>query len=130
MSLRRQSFGDTAQWQPWSAVKPDGSALWIALLRPLVRPPARPRAAMTSLLAKVASPAGTAPTITYSRLTTASMPNLLPSNNDVQGGFIGDYMWVTVDAAGTPYVVWSDTPRPERPASREDIYFSKGGLDR
>jgi hypothetical protein len=116
-------FGLTAQWMPWSAVKPGGSALWVAFYDRSYGN-CETTGCNDITLAKVTSPAGT-PNISYSRLTTASMPNLLPSNNDIQAGFIGDYMWVSVDATGAPYVVWADT-RGLHGNVEEDIYFAKG----
>jgi hypothetical protein len=74
-------------------------------------------------LADIANPTGT-PTITYRRLTTAHMPNLVVANNPYQAGFIGDYMWVTTDSAGNPYTVWADT-RGRAGAVEENVYFSK-----
>ncbi len=53
------------------------------------------------------------------------MPNLVPANNPIEAGFLGDYMWVTVDGKGTPYVVWADT-RGQNGTVEEDIYFYKG----
>ena len=53
------------------------------------------------------------------------MPNLTPANNPPQAGFLGDYMWVTADQRGRPYVVWSDT-RGLNGAVEEDIYFASG----
>ena len=41
----------------------------------------------------------------------------------VQAGFLGDYMWVTVDSKGLPYVVWADT-RGLNGTVEEDLYFS------
>ena len=51
------------------------------------------------------------------------MPNLVPANNPVQAGFLGDYMWVTVDSNGRPYVVWADT-RGRNNTVEEDIYIA------
>ncbi len=74
-------------------------------------------------LATIANPATGAPAVSYQRLTTSSMPNLLPSNNPVQAGFLGDYMWVSVDKIGRPLVVWADT-RGLNKTVEEDIYFA------
>ena len=49
----------------------------------------------------------------------------MPANNPPQAGFLGDYMWVTTDRHGRPYVVWSDT-RGLNGAVEEDVYFAKG----
>lgn len=74
-------------------------------------------------LARISNPASASPSIKYVRLTTASMPNLVVDNNPAQAGFLGDYMWVTVDPKGRPYVVWADT-RGMSGTVEEDIYFA------
>ena len=63
------------------------------------------------------------PSVKYTRVTTSSMPNLTLANNPVQAGFLGDYMWVTVDNKGRPLMVWADT-RGLNGTVEEDIYFS------
>jgi hypothetical protein len=78
-------------------------------------------------LAQVTNPVSTLPAISYTRLTTASMPNLVPANNPFQAGFLGDYMWVAVDGEGRPHVVWADT-RGRNGTVEEDIYFATGDL--
>jgi hypothetical protein len=115
-------FGPTAQWQPWSDVTSDGSTLWIAYYD-------RSYGSCESTgcnditLAKVANPASATPTIGYTRLTTSSMPNLVPANNPIQAGFLGDYMWVDVLGIGRPHVVWADT-RGRNNTVEEDIYYA------
>ena len=52
------------------------------------------------------------------------MPNLTAANNPVQEGFLGDYMWLAVDARGRPNIVWADT-RGLNGAVEEDVYFSR-----
>jgi len=54
------------------------------------------------------------------------MPNLTPTNNPVEAGFLGDYMWVATDARGRPHVVWADT-RGLNGAVEEDVYFWRLG---
>ena len=115
--------GETAQWQPWSAVTPSGNILWIAYYDRKYGD-CEFDGCNDITLAKVTQPRGSK-TITYSRLTTRSMPNLVVANNPVQAGFIGDYMWVTVDRRGIPYVVWADT-RSRGGAVEEDVYFGTG----
>ena len=113
----------SAQWQPWSAVTPDGTKLWIGYYD---------RSYGTCefdgcndiTLAKVATPASASPAVSYTRLTSSSMPNLTPSNNPLEAGFLGDYMWVAVDRLGRPHVIWADT-RGLNGTVEEDIYFSK-----
>jgi hypothetical protein len=46
------------------------------------------------------------------------------ANNPIEAGFLGDYMWLTVDAMGRPNIVWADT-RGLHGAVEEDIYFSR-----
>ncbi len=117
-------FGQTAQWMPWSAVTPDGKVLWVTFYD-------REYGNCETLgcndvtLAKVVDPASTTPNVSFTRITTASMPNLVPGNNPVQAGFLGDYMWVSVDREGRPLIVWADT-RGLRGTVEEDIYFTRG----
>ena len=54
---------------------------------------------------------------------TSSMPNLVPSNNPLQAGFLGDYMWVAVDSKGNPLIAWADT-RGLNGTVEEDVYFA------
>jgi hypothetical protein len=115
-------FGPNAQWQPWSAVTSDGGILWVAYYDRSYGN-CEFDGCNDITLAKVLNPALAAPTIRYTRLTTSSMPNLVPANNPVQAGFLGDYMWVTVDKVGNPYVVWADT-RGLYATVEEDVYFA------
>jgi hypothetical protein len=116
-------FGPDAQWQPWSQVAPRGGNLWIAYYDRSYRD-CEQTGCNDITLAKVNNPKRD-PTITYQRLTTGSMPNLIPANNPLQAGFLGDYMWVAVDRGGRPHVVWADT-RGRQDTVEEDIYFWKG----
>jgi hypothetical protein len=115
------SFGATAQWQPWSSVTANGSALWIGYYD---RSYGNCEFAGCNdiTLAKVRQSLGR-PSITYTRITTASMPNLTPANNPLQAGFLGDYMWVAVDSTGRPHIVWADT-RGLNNTVEEDIYYA------
>ena len=74
-------------------------------------------------LARVDNPATGNPAIKYTRITTDSMPNLVPANNPLQAGFLGDYMWVAIGDHDRPQVVWADT-RGLNGTVEEDIYFS------
>jgi hypothetical protein len=76
-------------------------------------------------LASIKRPAQHRPRIQYRRITTSSMPNLIPSNNPVQAGFLGDYMWVAVDEEGTAHVVWADTRGRGGDVPEEDIYYAR-----
>jgi hypothetical protein len=91
----------SAQWQPWSAVTPDGSTLWVAYYDRSYGN-CEMDGCNDITLARVSNPASASPSIKYIRLTTASMPNLVVANNPVEAGFLGDYMWVTVDSKGEP----------------------------
>jgi hypothetical protein len=112
----------SAQWQPWSAVTSDGSTLWVAYYDRSYG-----NCEFTGCnditLARISKPASASPNIKYIRLTTASMPNLVVANNPVEAGFLGDYMWVSVDPKGRPYVVWADT-RGLNGSVEEDMYFA------
>jgi hypothetical protein len=114
-------FGATAQWQPWSGVSTDGRSLWIAYYDRSYGN-CEFDGCNDITLARVRRSA-TSRTITYTRITTASMPNLTPANNPAQAGFLGDYMWVAVDSTGRPHVVWSDT-RGLNNTVEEDIYYA------
>jgi len=116
------TFGPTAQWQPWSAVTQDGTVLWVAYYDRSYGN-CEFEGCNDITLAQVVNPASAPPTISYTRLTTASMPNLVPANNPFQAGFLGDYMWVAADGDGRPHVVWADT-RGRNGTVEEDIYFA------
>jgi hypothetical protein len=110
-----------AQWQPWSAVAPDGKTLWVAYYDRSYGN-CESTGCNDITLAQVKDPASASPKVTYRRLTTSSMPNLVVANNPVEAGFLGDYMWVTVNGKGQPYVVWADT-RGLNNTVEEDIYL-------
>jgi hypothetical protein len=117
----------SAQWQPWSAVVSSGRRLWVAYYDRKYG-----QCEFTGCnditLVEIENPTSSSPDMSFRRLTTSSMPNLTPANNPVQAGFLGDYMWVTVNKHGTPYVVWADT-RGRHGTVEEDIYFFKGRND-
>jgi len=113
-------FGPSAQWQPWSAVTSDGRSLWIAYYDRSYGN-CEFDGCNDITLARVRPTAN--PIITYTRITTSSMPNLTPANNPVQAGFLGDYMWVAVDSTGRPHIVWADT-RGLNNTVEEDIYYA------
>ena len=77
----------SAQWMPWSAVVPDGKTLWGRLLRSQIRQLRVRPVATTSPLPRSRIPSTNSPSVSYQRLTTSSMPNLVPANNPVQTGF-------------------------------------------
>jgi hypothetical protein len=114
---------DSAQWQPWSAVVADGSKLWVAYYDRSYGD-CENSGCNDITLAAVLNPASASPRVRHHRLTTDSMPNLVPANNPVQAGFLGDYMWVAVEQSkGRPYVIWADT-RGLNGTVEEDIYLS------
>jgi hypothetical protein len=114
-------FGKTAQWMPWSAVAPDGKTLYVAYYDRSYGN-CESTGCNDITLARIKDPAAGNPKVDYQRLTSSSMPNLVPANNPLEAGFLGDYMWVTVDGKGKPYVVWADT-RGLNGTVEEDIYL-------
>jgi hypothetical protein len=113
----------SAQWMPWSAVAPDGSTLFVAYYDRSYGN-CEQTGCNDITLARVTNPASASPKVSYERVTTASMPNLLPSNNPLEAGFLGDYMYLAVDAKGFANIVWSDT-RGLGGTVEEDIYFAR-----
>jgi hypothetical protein len=117
------SIGASAQWQPWSQVTADGRVLWVGYYDREYG-----NCEMTGCnditVAKIANPLASSPKTTYTRVTTSSMPNLVVANNSAQAGFLGDYMWVTVDGGGDAYVAWADT-RGQQKSVEEDIYIAR-----
>ena len=116
-------FGKNAQWQPWSGVSADGSKLFVAYYDRHYGT-CETDGCNDITMATVGGPASGSPSFTYQRLTTSSMPNLVPANNPVEAGFLGDYMWLSVDGGGHPLIVWADT-RGLGGAVEEDVYFAK-----
>jgi hypothetical protein len=115
----------SAQWMPWSAVTDSGETLWVAYYDRSYGN-CEHTGCNDITLAQVRDPATKSPKVSYRRLTTASMPNLLPSNNPIEAGFLGDYMWVTLGQYGNPLVVWADT-RGRGKTVEEDIYLYRAG---
>ncbi len=113
----------SAQWMPWSAVAPDGSTLFVAYYDRSYGN-CEQTGCNDITLARVTNPASASPNVSYVRVTTSSMPNLLPSNNPLEAGFLGDYMYMAVDAKGFANIVWSDT-RGLGGTVEEDIYFAR-----
>jgi hypothetical protein len=116
-------FGPTAQWQAWGAAAPDGSTLWVGYYDRHYGN-CETTGCNDITLAQIRHPATASPTASYRRVTTSSMPNLIPPNP--QNGFLGDYMWVAADAKGRPHVVWADT-RGLKGIVEEDVYYAKFG---
>lgn len=128
----RSRLGETAQWQPWSDVMGDGSILQAAFYDRHYG-----NCEITGCnditLATIRNPRSGAPGISYQRITTSSMPNLVPANNPIQAGFLGDYMWVEVSRHNfnqrTTHIVWADTRPLFGTAPEEDIYYARVGGD-
>ncbi len=118
-------FGQTAQWQPWSAVSANGT-LNVAFYDRSYGDCETTGCNDVTLL-RVANAASATPSISGQRVTTSSMPNLTTVTNPLQAGFLGDYMWVAVDRLGRPHVVWADT-RGLNNTVEEDVYFWRLGL--
>ncbi len=112
---------NTAQWQSWSAVGPTGT-LFIAYYDRKYGTCETTGCNDITLVKRV--PTGT---LTYFRITTASMPNLVLANNPLQAGFLGDYMWVAVDSSNIAHIVWADT-RGRGGAVEEDLYYARSNL--
>lgn len=113
-------FGPTAQWQPWSAVAPNGKKLFIGYYDRSYGT-CETTGCNDITMATVENPVSAGRTFKYTRITTDSMPNLVVANNPLQAGFLGDYMWVSTDTKGKPYLVWADT-RGLGGTVEEDIY--------
>ena len=130
----RSRLGENAQWQPWSDVAGDGSKVYAAFYD-------RHYGSCESTgcnditLATIDNPRSSNRRISYKRITTDSMPNLVPTNNPVQAGFLGDYMWVEVSHHNfnqkDVHIVWADTRPLFGTAPEEDIYYARvsGGHD-
>jgi hypothetical protein len=120
----RSSFGETAQWQPWSEVTSSGSRLWVAFYDRQYGN-CETTGCNDITAAQIRNPASNNPSFTYRRVTTSSMPNLTPANNPVQAGFLGDYMWVDTDSHGDAHIVWADTRPIRGTAPEEDVYYAE-----
>ncbi len=126
-AARQITPAGSAQWQPWSVVSPDGSKLYAAYYDRSYG-----KCEFTGCnditLATIRNPSSAAPSIRHRRVTTSSMPNLTVANNPVEAGFLGDYMWITLDAWGRPNIVWADT-RGLNGTVEEDVYLARVGAN-
>jgi hypothetical protein len=124
----RSRLGKTAQWQPWSDVAGDGSKVYVGFYDRQYGN-CEFEGCNDITLATIRNPRSANPRISYRRITTGSMPNLVPANNPVQAGFLGDYMWVEVSRHNfnqeDVHVVWADTRQLFGPAPEEDIYYAR-----
>jgi hypothetical protein len=118
----------SAQWQPWSAVTGDGEKLFVAYYDRSYGN-CEFDGCNDITLATVKNAATGSPSVSYQRVTTSSMPNLTnntgtPTDNPVQAGFLGDYIWVAADAKNQAHIVWADT-RGLGGFPEEDIYYAR-----
>ena len=113
----------SAQWQPWSGVTGNGSSYFIGYYDRSYGN-CETTGCNDITLATVKQALTGSPSISYQRITTSSMPNLIPSNNPLQAGFLGDYMWLAVDNKDRANLVWADT-RGRNGTVEEDIYFAR-----
>jgi hypothetical protein len=120
----RSQFGENAQWQSWSEVTNDGSRLWVAYYDRHYGN-CETTGCNDITAAEIRNPFSGSPTYTYERITTASMPNLIPANNPVQAGFLGDYMWVDTDSHNDAHIVWADTRPHAGTTPEEDVYYAE-----
>jgi hypothetical protein len=92
-----------AKWQPWLAVGPDG----IVYIAYYSRQFGGCETTGCNDIVLAAS-LDHGKTFKHVRITTSSMPNLVPANNPTQSGFLGDYMNIAANTEGA-YIVWADT---------------------
>jgi hypothetical protein len=136
----RSRLGETAQWQPWHDVMGDGSKMQVAFYDRHYGDGVGDddngngetcefTGCNDITLASITNARSANPTIRYKRITTDSMPNLIPANNPVQAGFLGDYMWVEVSHHNfnqkDTHIVWGDTRQLFGPAPEEDVYYAR-----
>lgn len=106
-----------AQWQPWAAVGPNGKVFIAYYDRQYGD---CETSGCNDITLAVTGNAGAS--FSHHRITTASMPNLVPANNPIQAGFLGDYMSVAADKHGV-VIVWADTRPHTGSFPEEDIYM-------
>lgn len=109
---------NSSQWQGWSAVAPNGTLYMAYYDRKYGN------CEFTGCHDITLARRTSAGALSYFRITTASMPNLLPANNPLQAGFLGDYMWVATDRRNAAHIVWADT-RGLGGTVEEDIYYAR-----
>jgi hypothetical protein len=126
----RSRLGENAQWQPWHDVAGDGSKVYAAFYDRHYGS-CETTGCNDITLATIDNPRSSNRKITYKRITTESMPNLVPANNPIQAGFLGDYMWVEVSHHNfnqkDVHIVWADTRPLFGTAPEEDIYYARVG---
>jgi hypothetical protein len=124
----RSRLGNNAQWQPWSDVAGDGSKVYVGFYDRQYGN-CETTGCNDITLATISNPRSSNPRISYQRITTSSMPNLVPANNPLQAGFLGDYMWVEVSRHDfnqrDVHLVWADTRPLFGSFPEEDIYYAR-----
>lgn len=122
------AFAPTAQWQSWSDVSGDGDRLYVAYYDRQYGN-CEFSGCNDITLTTIRNPRSANPQLSHDRITTASMPNLVPANNPIQAGFLGDYMWVEVSHHNfdqrNVHIVWADTRPLFGTAPEEDIYYAR-----
>jgi hypothetical protein len=122
------AFAPTAQWQSWSDVSGDGSRLYVAYYDRHYGN-CEFSGCNDITLTTIRNPRSANPQMTHLRITTESMPNLVPANNPLQAGFLGDYMWVEVSRHSFQqddvHIVWADTRPLFGTAPEEDVYYAR-----
>jgi hypothetical protein len=116
-------FGETAQWQPWSTVAPNGH-LWIGFYDRSFGT-CETTGCNDITAAEIANPASDTPDYQYFRVTTASMPALGAAENPIEAGYLGDHMWIATDAENRAHVVWADTRQRAGNAPEEDVFSAQ-----
>jgi len=115
------TFGQTAQWQPWSTV--DSSDRLQVAFYDRQYGNCEFDGCNDITLATVTNP--TTGKAVYRRITTSSMPNLTPAYNPLQAGFPADHTW-SAARRGRLHIVWADT-RGLNDTVEEDIYTAHLG---
>lgn len=113
----------SAQWQPWSAVTANGTLFVAYYDRQYGN--CEQTGCNDITVAKIPNAASSGATASFQRVTTSSMPNLVPANNPLQAGFLGDYIWVTTDSKGRAHVTWADTRGRGGTLPEEDVYYAQ-----
>lgn len=122
------AFAPTAQWQSWSDVSGNGERLYVAYYDRHYGN-CETSGCNDITLTTIRNPRSANPQFSHDRITTSSMPNLVPANNPVQAGFLGDYMWVEASRHNFDqrdvHIVWADTRPLFGDAPEEDIYYAR-----
>jgi hypothetical protein len=124
------TLGNNAQYMPWHDVAGDGSKVYVAFYDRHYGN-CENTGCNDITLATISNPRSSDRKIKFRRITTSSMPNLLPANNPIQAGFNGDYIWLEVSHHNFDqkrvHIVWSDTRPLFGSSPEEDIYYARLG---